>query len=199
MPRGAAKERTVEQAVAYAIAHRIRVEVLAVLNEGTYTAVELSRFVHQPLSTVTHHIEELLRSDSIEVATTKRIRNIEQAYYRAVKMPFYSDEDMEQLPPEARQEIYGLVLQSAIAEALASLWGGKLRDDPHAWMSWRWFNVDEQGRADLAAELRRSWERVVEIEAESTGRRARSGEEATTMIVTSFGFERSRRRVRGAD
>ncbi len=181
-----------EQAVAYAIAHRIRVEVLTALNEGSYSAVELSRLVHQPLSTVTHHIEELLKSDSIEVATTKRVRNIEQAYYRAVEMPFFSDEDMEEMSPEARQEIYGLVLQNATAEALASLWAGKLRDDPHVWMSWRWFNVDAQGRADLAAELQRSWERVVEIEAESTGRRAESGEQATTMIVTSLGFERSR-------
>lgn len=191
------KSRTVEEAVAYAVANRIRVEVLSALNERGYSAVELSRIVRQPLSTVTHHIEELLRSKSIEVAATRQVKNITQSIYRAVAMPFYSDQDMEALDPEARKEIYGLILQNAMAEALASLWAGKISDDPRARLMWRWFNVDEEGRRDIADELERSWIRVTEIEAEAAQRRARSGEEATPMIVTVLGYERSRTPVPG--
>lgn len=186
------KDRTVEEAVAYAVAHRIRVEVLSALNERSYSAVELAQIVHQPLSTVGHHVEELLKSNSIEVAYTKRVRNITQSFYRAIEMAFYDDEEIASWPFEKRQEFYGLILQNATAEALASLWAGKISNDPRTWLSWRWFNVDEQGRQAIADEQARSWERVSEIEAESTARQLESGEESRSIIVSSFGFERSR-------
>jgi hypothetical protein len=60
------------------------------------------------------------------------------------------------------------------------------------WLAWRWFNVDTRGREDIAYEQQRSWERYQEIEAESTNRRARSGEEAASIIVGQMGFERER-------
>jgi hypothetical protein len=79
-----------------------------------------------------------------------------------------------------------------MAEALASFWAGKITADPRAVLAWRWFNVDSQGRADIADEQARSWERIKEIEAESTTRRATSGEDAQSIIVSSLGYERSR-------
>lgn len=186
------KDRTIEEAVSYAVAHRIRIEVLCVLNERSYSAQELARVVHQPLSTVTHHVEELLRSGSIEVAETRQVRNITQNFYRAVEIPFLSDEEMEAQSAETRQEIYGLILQASMAEALASFSAGKISADPRVVLAWRWFNVDAQGRRDIADEQAKSWERVTEIEAESTARRAVSEEEPTSIIVTSLGYERSR-------
>jgi DNA-binding transcriptional ArsR family regulator len=188
----AKKDRSIEEAVSYAVGHRVRIEVLAALNERSYSSAELSRVVRQPLSTVTHHIEELLKSGSIEVARTEKIRNIEQNFYRAVEIPFFSDEEMEAMPEMARREIYGLILQASMAEALASFWAGKITEDPRVMLAWRWFNVDAQGRAEIADEQARSWERLQEIEAASAARRSDSGEEAQSIIVTSLGYPRSR-------
>jgi DNA-binding transcriptional ArsR family regulator len=186
------KDRSIEEAVSYAVGHRVRIEVLAALNERSYSAQELARVVHQPLSTVSHHVEELLKSGSIEVAKTEQVRNISQNFYRSVELPFFGDEEMAAMAPGARQEIYGVILQAVMAEALASFWAGKITADPRAVLAWRWFNVDEQGRRDIADEQARSWERVREIEAESTARRAGSGEDAQSIIVTLLGYERSR-------
>ncbi len=186
------RNRTVEEALSYAVAHRVRIEVLCLLNEQSYSAQELARVVHQPLSTVTHHIEELFNSGSIEVARTKQVRNISQNFYRAVAIPFLSDEEMQALTPQARQEIYGLILQASIAEAMASFSAGKITNDPRVMLAWRWFNVDDQDRSDIADEQARSWERIKEIEAESTNRRARTDERVQSIIVTSFGYVRNR-------
>jgi hypothetical protein len=60
-------------------------------------------------------------------------------------------------------------------------------------LSWRWFHVDAQGREDIADEQARHWERVREIEAESTNRCAKSGEPTRSIIVTSLGHVRCRR------
>jgi hypothetical protein len=130
---------------------------------------------------------------SIEIAKVEKRRNADLHYYRAVEMPNYSEEDIAAMTPEERQATAGLIVQHATAEIMAALAAGKLNNDPSVCLAWRWFNLDEQGRQDLAEEQVRWWERTQEIEAESTNRRAESGEDATSMLITQFGYERARK------
>lgn len=192
---GAAKKlrkRSVEDAVAYAVAHRVRVEILGYLHECPRSPSELAELMGYPLSKVEHHIKELLASCSIELARIALVRNANEHFYRAVELPFFNDEEMWAMPIEARQEIYGLILQSSMAEAQAAFRAGKMSNDPRVWMAWRWFNLDAQGRNDLADELAQSWARIQEIEVESTNRSAESGEETVSIVVCTQGFERCR-------
>ena len=62
------RNRSLEDAVSYAVGHRIRIESLCLLNEAVYCASEIAELTHWPLTTVGHHIKELLDSGSIEVA-----------------------------------------------------------------------------------------------------------------------------------
>jgi DNA-binding transcriptional ArsR family regulator len=186
------KPRGAVAALSYAVGHRIRVEILGSLNEGTRTADQLARIVRQPLSTVTHHIKELLRSNSIEVADIKMVGNVAQHFYRATKTPFHTDEEHAAQSDEEKLATCALIVQAVMAESLNSMYAGKMTTDPRLWLSWRWFNVDTQGREEIADEQARFWNKMKEIEADSTNRRAESGEEATSVIVSSFGFKRSR-------
>lgn len=184
--------RGIEDAVSYALGHRIRIEILAALHEGPDSADGLAKIVRRPLSTVTHHIGELLKDGSIEIARTEQVGNLVQHFYCVVKLPYYSDEDFAALSREEKLEIIGLILRAAMAEALAALWAGKLLDDPRVILAWNRINLDRQGREELADEQARSWSRIQEIEAESANRRAESGEPGITYVVTSFGYKRSR-------
>jgi DNA-binding transcriptional ArsR family regulator len=186
------KQRTIEEARIYAVAHQIRIEILAALHEGCRSPSQLARMLGKRLSTITHHVNELLEDSSIELAKVEQVRNTNEHFYRAVRLPFYSDEEMWAMSPEERQVTYGLILQSAMAEALAAYWAGQMSIDPRVWMSWCWFNVDSRGREDIADELARSWARMQEIETEAVERRTESGEEAMSVIVALMGFMRSR-------
>lgn len=186
------RKRSIEEAVSYAVAHRIRIEILCLLNEAVFNASELAEHTHWPLTTIGHHIKEMLRSGSIEVARIEKVRNVDQYFYRAVELPVVSDEQAMRLPPEVKQEYAAVVLQAITAEAFEALRTQKLNRDPRVRMMWRWYSLDEQGRNELADEQRESWERKAEIEARSTNRRAQSGEKATTVIAATLGFERSR-------
>ena len=190
--RAGQRGKSIEEVVGYALSHRIRVQVLTLLNEGTYTPDQIARLIDEPLNKVSHHVRELLDGGSIELAKVEKARNADQHFYRAVEMPFYTDEEVAAMPPQQRQVSAGLVLQCMVAEAMAAFWAGKIRDDPRTWLAWRWFNVDEQGRQDIADEQQRSWDRIQEIEVEATNRRANSGEEAVSIIVAGMGFERER-------
>jgi DNA-binding transcriptional ArsR family regulator len=188
----AGRKRSVEEAASYAVGHRIRIELLGLLNEGTYSPSQVAKLLGRPITTISHHIKELLDAGCIELAWVDKVRNTDQHFYRAIKLPFVSDEEANALPPEVKQEYAAVILQAIMAEGLGALWAGRMSNDPNVRMMWRWFNLDAQGRQELADEQRESWERIVEIEARATCRRADSGEEATSVIVTMMGFERAR-------
>jgi DNA-binding transcriptional ArsR family regulator len=208
--RAGQRGKSIEEVVSYAVGHRIRVEVLAMLHEGTYCPNEIAEVLGEPLGRVTHHINELLGGGSIELARTEPVRNTTRHFYRAVELPepasqevpasetemitprFYSDEEVAAMPAKQRQVNSGLILQASMAEALAALWAGRLKEDPRVFLAWRWFNVDAQARDEIADEQARSWARIQEIEAEATGRLVEAGEQGVSLVVASQGFERSR-------
>ncbi len=186
-------EREVAAAVAYAVTHQARTEIHTILNEGPRSREELARLVRAPANKkIAHHLREMLADGSIEFAYVKRVRNTFERYYRAVEIPFYTDEEIEAMPPETREAIAGVILEGVMSEAMAALWAGRMVNDRRVWLSWRWFNVDARGREGIADDQARHWERVREIEVESLGRCARSGELTKSIIVTSLGFERFR-------
>jgi DNA-binding transcriptional ArsR family regulator len=186
-------ERGVEETVSYAVGHRIRIEILAALHEGPKSAADLAKVVREPLSTVNHHIEELLVDGSIEIAWAKPIRaNMTQNFYRVVELPEFSKEEVEEMSPEERQALFALIAQATTAETLASLWAGKMIYDPDIVLAWNWFNLDAQGRKDLAQEQNESWDRVKDIAGDSANRMANSKEKGVTYVVTMFGFQRCR-------
>jgi len=191
MRRGQSR-KSIEEVVAYALGHRTRVYVLTILNEGTYTPEEIAGIIGEPANNVGHHIKELLDAGSIELAKTTKVRNADQHYYRAVEMPYFSAEETAEMTPQQRKVTCGLIIQCLTAETMAALWAGKMESDPRVCLAWRWFNVDEQGRYEIADEQERSWERIREIEVDATNRRARSGEDARSIVVAALSFERER-------
>jgi DNA-binding transcriptional ArsR family regulator len=190
---GSLTGKSIEERVGTALGHRIRVEVLAILNEGVHTADELADIIGESRQTIHHHLKVLLHDESIEIAKIERRRNANLHFYRAIHMPSFDEEKLKAMTSEERQVIAGLIVQHCTAEIIAALGSGKLSDDPMVVLAWRWFNLDEQGRRELSAEQERLWERAGEIEADSTNRRALSGEDATSYIVAQWGFERARR------
>lgn len=184
--------KQIEEVVQYALGHRIRVQILIVLNEGIFTAAQLSRIVGEPLNNVSNHLRKMLDDGSIEIAREERKSNVVSYWYKAVEIPCYSQEAAEAMTPLQQQMTVGAIFQSGTAEVLAALYAGTLRD-PKSVLYWDWYHVDQEGREALEAENDRYLERVREIEAESANRRAQSGEESTSMLLNLAVFERARK------
>lgn len=185
--------RSFEEAVSYAIGHRIRVEIISALHDlGSASAVELSRVVHQPLSTVTHHVGELLKSGSIHIDRTEKVKSVNQHYYKLINPLFLDDEEMQELSEDERKEVCRVLLQGVTAEALAAFWSGDLSNDPRLFIAWNWFNVDEKGRSDIADEQLRFWQRICKIEEEATARCAETEEKPFSLVVAGLSYPRWR-------
>jgi DNA-binding transcriptional ArsR family regulator len=189
--RAGQRGKSIEEVVAYAVSHRTRVQILIVLNQGTYSAGEIADIIKEPLNNVANHIRELVDAGSIEVADTKPRRNTVQHFYRAVRTPYYSKEDVEAMTWQQRQVTAGLVIQSLMAEMMAGLWAGKMNDDPRVWLAWDRFNLDSRGRQEVFDEQEEAWKRLEAIKAKVANRVAESGEKTVPYVVSVLGFERA--------
>jgi DNA-binding transcriptional ArsR family regulator len=185
--------KSIEDVVGYAISHRTRVQILIVLNQGTYCASELSEIIGEPINTVSNHLKELADGGSIEIAETRKRRNFSQHFYRAIETLAHSKEDLIAMHPLERQVTLGLVVQSLLAEIMAALWAGKFSDDPNHCLVWDRLNVDDQGRREITEEQERHWQRLEQIEEESLVRSAQEGGATVPYMVSVLGFERGRK------
>lgn len=186
------QRRSIEEAVAYAVGHRIRIDALAILNEGTASPNEIAKIIGEGVSKVGHHVKELFDSGCIEFVGTEQRRGATEHFYRAIARPFISDEEARELPAETKREFAALILQAIMAEGLAALRAGKMDADEDIWMSWRSVNLDERGRREVADEQAASYARIEEIEARCASRLIESSEAGTSTVVATMGFERSR-------
>jgi DNA-binding transcriptional ArsR family regulator len=185
--------KSIEEIVAYAVGHRVRVQILIALRDGDYSTAELAEMIGEPLNKVANHVRELADAGSIEIADSRQRRNTVQHLYRAVSTPHYSKAEIEAMTRHERQVTAGLVIQSLFAEVMDGLWAGKMSDDPEVMLIWERLNLDEQGRRDAAAEQEASWRRLQEIQAESLTRAAEAEGETMPYIAAVLGFERARR------
>lgn len=182
----------IEVAVSYSLGHRVRIEIRAALHEGPATASRLAEILQEPLNVIDYHLKEMLEDGSVDIAKTEKVGNLDQHYYCVVELPFFSDKEYAAMSRKDRQTLCAIAVQAAIAEAMASLWAGKMAAEPRVLLGWDRIVLDEQGRKDLSDEEKTSWKRKQEIEVRSANRRAKSGEPGTTYIITSLSYERSR-------
>jgi DNA-binding transcriptional ArsR family regulator len=189
--RAGQRGKTIEEVVEYAVSHRIRSQILIVLSQGIYTTAEIAEVIDEPLNRVGNHVRELLDAGSIEIADTRRRRNTQQHYLRAVQSPFFSRREAKEMTPQERQISAGLIVQSLVAEVMAGLWAGNMFDDPRDWLTWDWMNLDAEGRQELFEEQEESWERLKRIKRRTAARVAETGEKTSPYIASALGFERA--------
>lgn len=190
--KGARKVRKkIEEAVQFALAHWIRLEILILLNEAAYTTSEVAELAEIDLKKISNHMQEMVNDGSIEVAKKEQRHGTMVYWYRALKLPEYTKAEAEALTEMERQLIAGVIVQSGSAELMAALFKGNLAD-PRSILSWDMYDVDEQGREDIEKDCARHLERLMEIQCESVERVAASKAKTTPMIVNLAAFTRAR-------
>ena len=177
----------VDSRLAKALAHPLRVQLLAGLNEGVASPNELAKRLGEPLTNVSYHVRMLHDLGCIELVETEPRRGALEHYYRAVVRPFFGERDWKKLPKNARGSISDAVLQLVWEDASEAIKSGQFdeRDDRH--LSRTVLALDEQGWGELQELLAKTLDRAMEIQAESASRASKSDGEtfcANLVMVT---------------
>jgi DNA-binding transcriptional ArsR family regulator len=192
--------KRIEERIAYALGHRVRIEILRkLLTEGPQTADDIAETIGESRQNVHHHLKELLDGGMIEIAKVEKRRNADLHYFCALEQGTFDRETLEGMTAEQQRELAGMVVQHALAELMAALGAGKLSDDPRVCLMWNWLHLDPEGREALHTEQEQFWKRIEEIEAEAISRSAESGEPTISYIVSQWGFERAKLDAPSAD
>jgi DNA-binding transcriptional ArsR family regulator len=179
----------VDQRLVKALAHPLRAQILAILNERISSPNQLANELGEALSNVGYHVSVLKKYNCIEMVKTARRRGATEHFYRGMTRSFLSDANWSQLEPSARNAISIAGMKMIVDRAMGALEAGTFdsRGDRH--LSCTPLVVDGEGWTDIASLLERTLESVLDIQAESAGRLAEGDEKGMSATVSIVSFE----------
>src|SRR5688572_11013843 len=138
-----------------AMAHPLRIRILAMLSERAASPVQLAGKLDATLGTVAYHVRTLRSLGLLELVDTRQRRGATEHYYRAHARPRFSDGAWDALAPVDKQRMLSAMLQQIgqFTSASAAA-GGFDRADSHT--TRESFKLDERGWAELA-EATKTW------------------------------------------
>jgi DNA-binding transcriptional ArsR family regulator len=189
MPKTKQKKEGIEQVVAKAFAHPLRVQILIILNEKVASPNMLAQQLDQSLNLVAYHVRVLEKYDCIELVDTKQRRGATEHFYRATRRQFLTDSEWSRLPKSLRPGLSGAMLKSAFDDVEDALDKGTLDELEDRHLSRTPMVVDKKGWEDTVDLLAGTLDRLLEIQTETSERLAASGEESMLAKVVMLHFK----------
>jgi hypothetical protein len=189
MPKTKNKKEGVEQIVAKAFAHPLRVQILIILNEKVASPNLLAQQLDQSLNLVAYHVRVLEKYDCVELVDTKQRRGATEHFYRATRRQFLSDDQWSRLPASLRPGMANAVLKSVFEDLGAASKAGTLDETDDMHLSRTPMVLDRQGWEDVSATLKSTLDRILEIQSEASERLAKNGEQGVLAKVNLMHFK----------
>ena len=147
-----------------AVAHPVRVRILAMLDEGPASPKQLADRLGASLGVVAYHVRTLHDLDLLKLVGTRQRRGATEHMYAAVARPSFSDDAWAAMEPVAKQRLLGATLRQIGEYANSSAASGGF-DRADANVSRLSLRLDEKGWAQLAAASKKWLAEVEKIEA----------------------------------
>ncbi len=183
------KKDGVEQIVAKAFAHPLRVQILIILNERVASPNLLAQELDQSLNLVAYHVRVLEKYDCIELVDTKQRRGATEHFYRATRRQFLTDSEWSRMPQSLRPGLSGAMLKSVFDDIEEAISTGTLDELEDRHLSRTSMVVDKRAWDETSKLLSQTLDRILEIQTEASGRLAESGEDGMLTKVEMMHFK----------
>jgi DNA-binding transcriptional ArsR family regulator len=189
LPKTKNKKDGVEQIVAKAFAHPLRVQILIILNEKIASPNMLAQQLDESLNLVAYHVRVLEKYDCIELVDTKQRRGATEHFYRATRRQLLTDDQWAQMPANLRPGMATAVLKSIFEDIEAASKSGTLDEVDEVHISRTPMVLDKEGWEEVSGLLKGTFDRLMEIQTAATERVAESKEEGTLAKVHLLHFK----------
>ncbi len=157
--------------LAKALAHPLRVAILAILEERVASPREISEELDAPLGLVSYHVRTLARLGLAKLERTRPRRGALEHYYSAQERPVITTEAWATVPSIVKQATVRSTLTKISGQVnRAAQSGGFERSDAH--LSRSTLVLDQKGWNELAAKLDKLLEDYERIKAAAAKRLA---------------------------
>jgi len=192
------KPLTLNQKLIKALAHPLRVEALALMNDREWSPNELSEELNKGLSQVSYHVKVLRDFECIELTKTEPRRGAVEHYYRAIKRAYIPSAMVKHIPKSGQRDIANDILREIDKDVAASVKSGRFyeRDDTHA--SWTPADLDGEGCIEASELADEFTERFLAIDGKCSNRRAKGEGDGLHIAISAalmvFGSERGEKK-----
>jgi hypothetical protein len=182
------KKDGVEQIVAKAFAHPLRVQILIILNERVASPNLLAQELDQSLNLVAYHVRVLEKYDCIELVDTKQRRGATEHFYRATRRQFLTDSEWSRMPQSLRPGLSGAMLKAVFDDIEDAVNQNTFDAVSDRHLSRTPMVVDQKAWDETTELLTETLERVLAIQTEASERLATSGEDGMLSKVVMLNF-----------
>jgi predicted ArsR family transcriptional regulator len=189
LPKTKKNTEGVEQIVAKAFAHPLRVRILIILNEKVASPNMLAQQLDQSLNLVAYHVRVLEKYDCIEMVDTKQRRGATEHFYRATRRQLLTDDQWAKMPTSLRPGMAAAVLKSMFEDLEAASKAGTLEDVEDIHISRTPMVLDEKGWSEVSDTLKGAVDRLLEIQTGASERIADSKESGILAKVHLMHFK----------
>jgi DNA-binding transcriptional ArsR family regulator len=174
-----------------ALAHPVRIRILAMLAERRASPTELAAKLGLPVGKVSYHVRSLVKLEVIELVDSRPVRGAVEHFYEAKRPPRFSDEAWGRLDTVGKQRMLSAMLgQIGDYVNAAAAAGGFDRADAH--FSRTGLRLDEKGFQQLAVAMTK-WlgeaDRIQEAAAKRLAKRTHPDDEVVEAGLVMLGFE----------
>lgn len=171
------------------LAHPLRLEILRLLNSREASPNEMAAELGEPLGNVSYHVRMLHKFDCVELVRTVPRRGAVEHFYRGKRRSIFTTGEWGMLSGAARRAMNNVVLQTIWSDLQESVDSGVFHTRAESQAKRLALTLDEQGWDELSELLEELASRVASLEAESSARRAVSGEAGIPTRCALMQFE----------
>jgi DNA-binding transcriptional ArsR family regulator len=135
----------VDARVARALAHPLRMHILAELNKRAMSPSQFAKKFDKKLPTVSYHFRALQRLECIEEVETRPVRGSVEHFYKATRRALFDGKSWNKLPPSLKEGASGQTMTDFVAAAALAMHSGTFDAHDERMLVWM------QQRFDLKA------------------------------------------------
>jgi DNA-binding transcriptional ArsR family regulator len=131
--------------VAKAMAHPLRIQIVAMLNQRVMSATMISKQIDEPLQNVAYHMRVLREKGLIEEVSSRPVRGSTEHFYRAAKRVLFDGKAWDDLPPSMKAKVSSRMFSDFLEVVSAAMLGETFDSSDERVNVWLQGRLDQQG------------------------------------------------------
>jgi DNA-binding transcriptional ArsR family regulator len=131
--------------VAKAMAHPLRIQIVAMLNQQVMSATMIAKKIGEPLQNVAYHFRILREKGLIEEVDSRPVRGSTEHFYRATKRVLFDGAAWEDLPQSMKARVSSRMFSDFLEVVSAAMLGETFDSSDERVNVWLQGRLDDQG------------------------------------------------------
>jgi DNA-binding transcriptional ArsR family regulator len=173
----------VDQRIVRAVAHPLRISILAILHGRRASPNGLALLLRQPLGNVSYHVKILKENGAIEEVDRKKKRGATEHFYTTTPRSMIGHQDWRRVPLAVRPGVTNGAVATFVSMIAAAIDADTIDPRDDSTLNWMPITVDEPGWLESAEILDRALQDLMEVHRKS---RHRLGDADGIPVITGL-------------